>query len=101
MRNDEVANVLEKFGADRSDDLRKLIGEEIALEEMKQADAVENGPGDPHFEYSSQSSQHSHEQHSLCCELSQSTPGRDTDLSVRSGEDINELLLQAASKFGG
>lgn len=76
LRNDEVANVLEKFGADRSDDLRKLIAQEIEAEDLKQS----NGRLETHVENSS-----------LALDLSSS--GKD--------ENIDALLMQAASKFGG
>jgi len=75
LRNDDVANVLEKFGADRSDDLRKLIAYEIEAEESKEL----NGRLETHIEDSSQA----------------------VDMSGSSREEnIDDLLMQAVSKFG-
>ena len=76
LSNDDVANILEQFGADRSDDLRKLIAHEIQAEESKAASA-------------------SHEQ----------SNGRMLETHIedsdRSGENIDALLMQAASSFKG
>mmetsp|Transcript_37338 Transcript_37338/g.78759 ORF Transcript_37338/g.78759 Transcript_37338/m.78759 type:complete len:757 (-) Transcript_37338:187-2457(-) len=77
LRNDEIANVLEKFGADRNDDLRKLIAQEIEAEDLKQrTDTLET--------------------HN---ERGENSITSDVSISERSNEDINNLLAQAASQF--
>lgn len=77
LRNDEVANVLEKFGADRSDDLRKLIAHEIQEEELKDAPTTSkmgSGRLETHIE-----------NNSLALDSSETS------------EDIDALLMQAAN----
>lgn len=77
LRNDEVANCLECFGADRTDDLRKLIAHEIEAEELKQ---------------SASSRQRNEARH-------QGSKSLALDLSNSDREDLDDLVMRAASSF--
>ena len=71
-RNDQVANVLEKFGADRNDDLKQVIDDEMAEQENEASTAT-----------------------------TAKDEGVDTSNSDRSRESVTEaLLMDAACKFG-
>ena len=75
QRNDEAANVLEKFGADRSEDLRKLIEMEIKEEEMRNS-TVNGGKLETHVENK-----------------------LDLSSSDRDAEHIDALLMKAVKSF--
>ena len=72
-RNDRIADVLEKYGADRNDDLRKVINDELEEQENKT-----NISG------------------------ADATDGEDLDMSTseRSRDSMNEALMNAARTFG-
>ena len=74
-RNDEVANVLEKYGADRNDDLRKLI--QCEIEEQQNVESVKEKEGG-RLETCAESA------------LDQS----------HASEDIDDLLLKAVAQLG-
>ncbi|KAL7536227.1 hypothetical protein ACHAXR_007003 [Thalassiosira sp. AJA248-18] len=80
LRNDEVANVLENFGADRTDDLSRVIArdiERLEAEELKKSSLVQtNGGLETHVENNA----------------------LDLSCSERSG-DIDALLMEAVAKF--
>lgn len=78
LRNDELANILEKFGADRNDDLRKLVADEIQAEEKKTEQAA-------------------------CRSESRRKSGDtlDTSGSAEREDEIDALLMAAVGKFGG
>ena len=69
-RNDKVADVLEKYGADRNDDLRKVISDELEEQENK---AIASGVD--------------------------ATDGEDLDMAT-SEDSMNEALMNAARTFG-
>ena len=76
-RNDEVANVLEKYGADRNDDLRKLIQCEIEEQQnMENNDAANEDEGG-RLETCAEALDNSH-----------------------ASEDIDDLLLKAVTQLG-
>ena len=72
QRNDEVANVLEKFGADRNDDLRKLI--QCEIEEQLNEDNGKDSGG----------------RLETCAEIA---------LDASEATDIDDLLLQAVNQL--
>ena len=73
-RNDEAANVLEKYGADRTDDLRKLI--QCEIEEQQQNDVDKE---DGRLE--------------TCAETLDNS-------EAASEAEIDELLLKAVNQLG-
>eukprot|EP00571_Detonula_confervacea_P009854 CAMPEP_0172301438 /NCGR_PEP_ID=MMETSP1058-20130122/3326_1 /TAXON_ID=83371 /ORGANISM="Detonula confervacea, Strain CCMP 353" /LENGTH=716 /DNA_ID=CAMNT_0013011551 /DNA_START=78 /DNA_END=2228 /DNA_ORIENTATION=+ len=78
LRNDEVANVLEKFGVvDRTDDLRKLVDREIQAEGLKNASLKQASGRLQTYDESS----------SLA-------------LDSEGDDDIDALLMEAATRFG-
>lgn len=88
LRSDDVANVLEKFGADRNDDLRKLIAHEIQAEELKNPPSRQASGGlETHLENSS---------NLLAFDMSSADEGEEEDIDT-----LDVLLMQAANKFGG
>merc|ERR1719203_2473337 len=85
LRNDEVANVLEKFGVeDRTDDLRKLVAHDIRAEELKNTSSKQAS-------------------FRLQTHLESSWLALDASNSANSerDEDIDALLMQAVANFGG
>ena len=80
MRADAVADVLETFGADRNDDLKKLIAHEIHQEELKNSAAAGHTNG---------GRLETHAENGL---------GLDVSTSERS-ENLDDLLAAAANKF--
>lgn len=91
QRNDETANVLEKYGADRCEDLKRVIEKEIREQEKTNRDLLEKAVSESTYSGT----------HAL-------TEDRDRALNESAGsvtmveeEDIDELLLQAVRHLGG
>eukprot|EP00984_Skeletonema_dohrnii_P020980 scaffold10365_cov102-Skeletonema_dohrnii-CCMP3373.AAC.3 len=75
-RNDKVADVLEKYGADRNDDLRRVIIDEIQEQEDEASKSAANNDDQL------------------------SDDGVDMSCSDRSRDSVTEALMDAARRFG-
>lgn len=90
QRNDEAANILEKYGADRCHDLKLVIENEIRQqeEETKNENAgSENGAGTGIRAFTDETFPVSNSGRIGSCE--------------EEDENIDDMLLQAVSKLGG
>lgn len=76
QRNDEVADILEKYGADRNDDLRRVINDEMQEQEDEARRAAAKKYDDL------------------------SEDGVDMSFSDRSRDSVTEALTDAARRFG-
>mmetsp|Transcript_13097 Transcript_13097/g.24609 ORF Transcript_13097/g.24609 Transcript_13097/m.24609 type:complete len:293 (+) Transcript_13097:481-1359(+) len=89
--NDETANVLEKYGADRCEDLKRVIEKEIREQENTNRDPLENAVSESKYSGT----------RALTEDTDRALNGSAGSVAMDEEEDIDELLLQAVRHLGG
>jgi len=91
QRNDETANLLEKYGADRCEDLKRVIEKEIREQENTNRDPLENAVSESKYSGT----------RALTEDTDRALNGSAGSVAMDEEEDIDELLLQAVRHLGG